>query len=135
MANLITQSKEDAFGSSLSTPVTTSAVSLTILENFTAYKPDLSSFQKGVEIGVTHGYFLMGPFVSLGPLRNSEVANIVGLLSVIGLILILTTGLLLYGNFAEEKKKWDEFTPGFVVGAFGGSIIAFLLLSLINKFF
>jgi hypothetical protein len=50
--------------------------------------------------------FLLGPFVKLGPLRNSEVANFVGFVSTISLIIILTTALLAYGYiFSDSKEK------------------------------
>ena len=74
----------------LSTPVTTSMITRTLLGNLPAYRPGLSSLLRGLEVGMAHGYFLIGPFYILGPLRNSENALLVGLLSDIGLILILT---------------------------------------------
>ena len=59
----------------------------------------------------------MGPFVQLGPLRNSEVANFVGFVSTISLIIILTTCLLIYGfvtfskNDNNEKSSINFLTP------------------------
>ena len=53
----------------------------------------------------SHGYFLVGPFVTLGPLRNSEVANFVGFVSALGLLIILTLGLLIYGFVTFSDKK------------------------------
>ena len=89
----------------------------------------------------------MGPFVQLGPLRNSEVANFVGFVSTISLIIILTTCLLIYGfvtfknnDDADDtttlnwltSKGWSQFTSGFIVGGFGGASIAYVLLKLVN---
>ena len=49
----------------------------------------------------------MGPFVALGPLRNSDVALLSGFMSTIGLIVILTLGLTIYGiaAFGQEKSS------------------------------
>jgi photosystem I subunit 11 len=102
-----------------------------------AYKAGLSPLLRGINVGFAHGYFLLGPFVKLGPLRNSEVANFVGFVSTISLIIILTTALLAYGyvTFSDSKenkttvdflnsKGWSQFTSGFIVGGFGGASIA-----------
>ena len=69
--------------------------------------------------------FLIGPFYILGPLRNSENALLVGMFSALGLILILTLGLTIYGlasfqdngklSGLESSKGWREFTSGFSV--------------------
>ena len=93
---------------------------------------------------MAHGYFLIGPFYILGPLRNSENALLVGFLSALGLILILTLGLTIYGLASfqdggkleglESSKGWRQFTSGFCVGAFGGDVVAFILLANIVSF-
>jgi len=99
---------------------------------------------RGVEIGMAHGYFLIGPFATLGPLRNSEIANFAGLLSTFGLIIILAMGLAVYGNVSFEnstvdsdlqtKQGWSKFTLGFVVGGFGGAGFAYGLINNISNF-
>jgi hypothetical protein len=90
----------------------------------------------------------MGPFVTLGPLRNSDVALLSGFLSTIGLIIILTLGLTIYGvaafgqektqstneNDLQTKKAWDQFKGGFFVGACGSAGFAFICLSSIPTF-
>jgi photosystem I subunit 11 len=133
----------DPFVGHLSTPITTSNFTKSYLSLLPAYKAGLSPLLRGINIGFVHGYFLLGPFVKLGPLRNSEVANFVGLVSTISLIIILTTCLLIYGyvRFSENEKPkkknvvdflnskgWYQFTSGFIVGGFGGSSVAYLLL-------
>jgi len=134
----------DPFVGHLSTPITTSSITKTYLSLLPAYKTGLSPLLRGINIGFAHGYFLIGPFVKLGPLRDSGVANFVGFVSALSLIIILTTGLLIYGyvSFQNSKKKstidfltssgWNQFTSGFIVGGFGGSSIAYLLLKIIN---
>jgi hypothetical protein len=49
----------------------------------------------------------MGPFVKLGPLRDSDIALFAGFLSTIGLIIILTLALTIYGvaSFGQEKSE------------------------------
>jgi len=126
----------DPFVGHLSTPVTSSNLTKTYLSLLPAYKSGLSPLLRGINIGFVHGYFLLGPFVKLGPLRDSQVANFVGFVSTISLLIILTACLVIYGyvTFSESKttsKKslvdflsptgWREFTSGFIVGGFGGA--------------
>ena len=137
----------DPFVGHLSTPITTSNLTKTYLSLLPAYKNGLSPLLRGINIGFVHGYFLLGPFVKLGPLRDSQVANFVGFVSTISLIIILTTCLLIYGyvSFSDSKrneksikidflnaKGWRQFTSGFIVGGFGGAGIAYVLLKAIN---
>jgi len=138
----------DIFVGHLSTPITTSNVTKSFLSLLPAYKAGLSPLLRGINIGFTHGYFLLGPFVKLGPLRDSEAANFIGFISTISLILILTTGLVIYGfvTFSENKDKvntketidflnskgWKQFTSGFIVGGFGGASIGYALLKFLG---
>ena len=96
MAEFIKPYNDDPFVGNLSTPVNSSNFTKLFLGNLPAYRPGLSSLLRGLEIGMAHGYFLLGPFYILGPLRNSEVALLSGFLSVVGLVLILTGGLSIY---------------------------------------
>ena len=144
--DVISTFEDDPFVGHLSTPITTSNITKTYLSLLPAYKPGLSPLLRGINIGYVHGYFLLGPFVELGPLRDSRVANFVGFVSTISLI-ILTTCLLIYGfvtfknndeanNQAKlnwlTSKGWSQFTSGFIVGGFGGASIAYVLLKLVN---
>jgi photosystem I subunit 11 len=137
----------DPFVGHLSTPITTSNFTKTYLSLLPAYKSGLSPLLRGINIGFVHGYFLLGPFVQLGPLRDSQVANFVGFVSTISLLIILTACLVIYGyvTFSETKvetKKpfvdfltplgWRQFTSGFIVGGFGGAGIGYLILKLVN---
>jgi len=136
----------DPFVGHLSTPITTSNITKTYLSSLPAYQSGLSPLLRGINIGFVHGYFLLGPFVKLGPLRDSQVANFIGFVSTISLILILTTCLLIYGiatfSKTEPSKKntigilsakgWNQFASGFIVGGFGGASIAYVFLKLIN---
>lgn len=138
----------DPFVGHLSTPVTTSNLTRTYLSLLPAYKNGLSPLLRGMNIGFVHGYFLLGPFVKLGPLRDSQVANFIGFLATISLIIILTAALLMYGyvtfsktqNNSEEpvflnfltSSGWRQFTSGFIVGGFAGSSVAYICLKVIS---
>jgi photosystem I subunit 11 len=145
--DVVSSFEGDPFVGHLSTPITTSSLTKTYLSLLPAYKAGLSPLLRGINIGFAHGYFLLGPFVKLGPLRNSEVANFVGFVSTISLLIILTTCLLIYGfvTFSETKDKtnnstvdfltskgWRQFTSGFIVGGFGGASIAYILLKFLS---
>ena len=144
MANFVKPYKNDPFVGHLSTPITTSAATRAILGNLPAYRPGLSSTLRGLEVGMAHGYFLVGPFYILGPLRNSPNALLVGFLAALGLILILTLGLTIYGlasfqdteksDLLESSSGWRKFTGGFSIGAFGGAFVAYVLLLNISYF-
>ena len=84
MANFIKPYNNDPFVGHLVTPITSSAVTRSLLQNLPAYRIGLTPLLRGLEIGLAHGYFLIGPFVTLGPLRNSSFSLLVGFLSTIG---------------------------------------------------
>ena len=145
MAKLVTPYENDPFLGHLSTPITTSLLTRLILSNLPAYREGVSSITRGIEIGIAHGYFLIGPFITLGPLRNSTIANFAGYLATLGLLIILGIALSIYGNVSFEnsakengiqsKEGWQKFTLGFIVGGFGGATFAFGLLNNIHNVF
>src|SRR5210317_1162658 len=149
MANFIKPYNDDPFVGHLATPITSSSLTRALLKNLPAYRFGLTPLLRGLEIGLAHGYFLIGPFAKLGPLRNSDIGLLAGFLSTVGLILILTLGLTIYGaaSFGQEKsetneslqelqtkKSWDQFKGGFFVGACGSAGFAFICLSSIPTF-
>jgi len=145
MANFIKPYNDDPFVGHLATPITSSSLTRAILKNLPAYRFGLTPLLRGLEIGLAHGYFLIGPFAKLGPLRDSDIGLLAGFLSTIGLILILTLGLTIYGaaafgqdkstgNELQTKKSWDQFKGGFFVGACGSAGFAFICLSSIPTF-
>ena len=139
MSDFIQPYNNDPYVGNLSTPISTSTLTKNLLSNLPIYRRGLSPLLRGLEIGMAHGYFLVGPFDKLGPLRNTDVALLSGFLSAVGLIVILTTCLSMYGNvsFGKDDSKdilqtsegWGQFTAGFLVGAVGGAGFAYLLLS------
>ena len=145
MVNLIKPYNDDPFVGHLATPITSSSLTRTLLKNLPAYRFGLTPLLRGLEIGLAHGYFLIGPFAKLGPLRNSDIGLLAGFFSTIGLILIMTLGLTIYGaasfsqnkpnaNVLQTKKSWDQFKGGFFVGACGSAGFAFICLSSIPNF-
>lgn len=145
MANFIKPYNNDPSVGHLSTPISNSAATKAFLGNLPAYRPGLSPLLRGLEVGMAHGYFLVGPFDKLGPLRNSPVALLVGFLSAVGLIIILTVCLTIYGNATfqtesnfydrfsnkelQTRAGWAQFRSGFLVGACGGAGVAYIILS------
>jgi len=145
MANFIKPYNDDPFVGHLATPITSSSLTRSLLKNLPAYRFGLTPLLRGLEIGLAHGYFLIGPFAKLGPLRNSDIGLLAGFLSTVGLVLILTLGLTIYGaasfgqdknsgNELQTKKSWDQFKGGFFVGACGSAGFAFICLSSIPTF-
>ena len=142
MANFITPFYDDPSVGHLSTPITTSSATEAILSNLPAYRRGLTPSLRGLEIGMAHGYFLLGPFYKLGPLRNSDIALLAGSMSAVGLITILVLALVIYGNVSFEADNtqytndvtdksnfhsyqgWKEFTGGFTIGGYGSVFFA-----------
>ena len=137
---------EDPQVGNLATPLNSSDFSKAFIRNLPAYREDLSGFRRGLEVGLAHGLIVFFPFYLLGPLRNTDVAEIAGLLSAVGLISILTIALSLYAskmggkpvstittpNPPEElstKKGWSEFAGGFFIGGCGGAFFAWFICS------
>uniref|UniRef100_A0A7N0TZ77 Photosystem I reaction center subunit XI, chloroplastic n=1 Tax=Kalanchoe fedtschenkoi TaxID=63787 RepID=A0A7N0TZ77_KALFE len=146
----------DPFIGSLETPVTSSPLIAWYLSNLPAYRTAVSPLLRGVEVGLAHGFFLVGPFVKTGPLRNTEFAGAAGSLAAGGLVAILSICLTIYGisSFKEGdpstapaltltgRKKtpdqlqtaegWAKFTGGFFFGGISGVIWAYFLLYGLN---
>nr|ARW68278.1 photosystem I reaction center subunit XI [Chondria sp. (in: red algae)] len=141
MTNCIKPYNNDPFVGNLSTPISTSSFTKSLLSNLPAYRRGLSPLLRGLEVGMAHGYFLIGPFDKLGPLRNTDIALLSGFLSAVGLIVILTACLSMYGSVSFNNSKedtkdllqtssgWSQFTAGFLVGAVGGAGFAYLILA------
>jgi photosystem I subunit 11 len=130
----------------LETPVNSSPAVKWFINNLPAYRPGLTPFRRGLEVGMAHGYLLFGPFAKLGPLRNADNANLAGLLGSIGLVVILTACLSLYSNTNPDKalasvtvpktpdafnskEGWNNFASAFLIGGIGGAVVAYFLTS------
>jgi photosystem I subunit 11 len=129
----------------LETPINASGFTKAFIGNLPAYRQGLSPQRRGLEIGMAHGYFLFGPFTYLGPLRDSDIPGLAGLLSAAGLIVILTACLSIYSGAGvnktvtqtttpftppaslETEEGWSEFAGSFLIGGIGGATFAYLL--------
>jgi hypothetical protein len=104
-AQVIQPINGDPFVGMLETPVTSSPLVAWYLSNLPAYRTAVSPLLRGVEVGLAHGFLLVGPFIKLGPLRNVEgVAEISGSLSAAALVLILTAALSAYGAVTFQQE-------------------------------
>ena len=141
MSDLIKPYNDDPFVGHLSTPISDSAFTRAFISNLPAYRKGLSPILRGLEIGLAHGYFLIGPWVKLGPLRDSEFAALGGLISGMAMILIATACLSAYGlaSFSGQAEStdgrdlqtsegWSQFAGGFFIGGSCGVLAAFFLL-------
>lgn len=130
----------------LATPVNNSSLANALINNLPGYRRGLTPLRRGLEVGMAHGYWLIGPFAKLGPLRDSEIANLAGLLATVGLTVILTLCLSLYGASSppnptetdttpqppetlKSSESWNEFAGGFLIGGVGGAAFAYLVLA------
>lgn len=140
----------DPFTGHLATPISASGFTKAFINNLPGYRKGVSPLIRGLEVGMAHGYFLVGPWTVLGPLRDYEgAAALGGLISAVSLVLIATACLSAYGlvtfpkddsNAAYFKSNadapdnlqtgtgWSQFTGGFFVGAMGGAFVAYFLL-------
>lgn len=149
----LVRSPGDVQTGNLATPINSSDFTLKFLKNLPIYRRGLAPLSRGLEIGMAHGYWLIGPFVKLGPFRNSDSANLAGLIAAASLIVVATVCLSLYGSLTFEQRLetvprpafaqtvpnvptslqsvegWSQFSGGFLIGGVGGAIFAYLLLS------
>ena len=139
----------DPFIGMFETPVTSAPIVANFLSNLPAYRTAESPTLRGVEIGLTHGFLLAGPFIKLGPLRNTADADVAGCLAAAVLVLILTGCLSIYGSatfqgesaemgtktltgrdndpdMLQTGKGWEGFTSGFLMGGLPGVAWAYI---------
>jgi photosystem I subunit 11 len=129
----------DPFVGNLETPVNSSAFSKAFIDNLPAYRKGMSPLLRGLEVGMAHGYFLVGPWAKLGPLRDSANANLGAFISAVALIVIATACLSAHGlarfqgsdtpaSELQSAEGWSAFSGGFFFGATGSAFFAYLLL-------
>lgn len=130
----------DPFLGHLATPVSTSTLTKDYLGNLPGYRRGVSPLLRGVEVGLTHGFLLLGPFYKLGPLRTTEYADLAVCFGACGLVVILTACLSIYGSVSfqvedssnadplQSANGWSQFSAGFLVGGLSGAVFAFGLL-------
>lgn len=141
---------DDPYIGHLATPISASGFTKAFIGNLPAYRERVSPVIRGLEVGLAHGYFLLGPWALFGPLRDYGEASYLGaLISVMGLVLIATGAMSLFGlvSFPKDNSQvpylqdnpqapddlktaegWSQFTGGFFVGGMGGAFAAYFLL-------
>jgi len=130
----------------LETPINNSGLTKWYINNLPAYRQGITPLRRGLEVGMAHGYWLIGPFAKLGPLRDTDIANLAGLLSTLGLITISTAAIALYAasnppqphvtvttpnppDAFRSPEGWNTYASGFLVGGVGGAVVAYFLIS------
>tara|TARA_E500000178_G_scaffold355245_1_gene427164 strand:- start:10437 stop:10886 length:450 start_codon:yes stop_codon:yes gene_type:complete len=115
------------------TIVTSSLLTRTYLSNLPVYRKGLKEGERGFEIGLTHGFFLIGPFLKLGPLRDSVFSLLISYLCTVGLLLIMFLGLVTYINNSRirgiKNEKAKKFVEGIFTGLFGGSLFSLMMVA------
>ena len=133
----------------LATPINSSKLAKAYINNLPAYRPGLTPFLRGLEIGMAHGYFLVGPEVVVGPLRETaHGANLSGLITAIYITVSACLGISIfalstfqgnpqgaYGSYSRDplrpmrkKEDWFQLSGGILLGSTGGAIFAYMLL-------
>lgn len=141
--------KGDPFLGNLSTPINDSPLVRAYIRNLPAYRPGLTPFMRGLEIGMAHGYFLVGPEIVVGPLRETaHGANLSGVITSIYIAASAVLGISIfalatfqgdpkgsYNSHSEDdlrplrnKEDWFQLGGGVFLGSMGGAVFAFLLL-------
>lgn len=77
------------------------------LSNLPAYRTAVNPLLQGVEVGLTHRFFLLRMFVKACPLSNTEIADAAGSLAAGGLVVILSICLTMYeiASFQEGEPS------------------------------
>jgi photosystem I subunit 11 len=104
---------------------------------------------RGLEIGMAHGFFLVGPQVVVGPLRETaHGANLSGLITAIYITASACLGISIFalatfqgdprGTYnsnskdplrpLKKKEDWFQLCGGIFLGSMGGAVFAYLLL-------
>jgi photosystem I subunit 11 len=146
-AEVIRPYNGDPFIGNLETPINSSPIARAYINNLPAYRRNVAPLVRGIEIGLAHGFFLLGPETLLGPLRETDVAFVGGLLTAIAIILVATVGMSIYGIVSfrtgnefevqnpdtpselKTAEGWSQLTGGFFIGGMGGAFVAYLLLA------
>ncbi|GBF79449.1 photosystem I reaction center protein subunit XI [Aphanothece sacrum] len=134
---------DDPFTGHLSTPISDSGFTRALINNLPIYRKGLSPLARGLEVGLAHGYFLIGPEVVLGPGRDfSADPYLSALLTAVVIVVIGTIGLNAHGlvslksatecepgtDAMQTSEGWSLFASGFFLGGAGSAFMAYFLL-------
>jgi photosystem I subunit XI len=147
--DMIKPYKGDPWRGNLSTPLNDSPLIKAYLQNLPAYRIGLTPFMRGLEIGMAHGYFLVGPEVVVGPLRETvHGANLSGLITSVYIAVSACLGISIfalstfqgdprgaYNSHSKDelrplrkKDDWFQLSGGIFLGSMGGAVFAYFLL-------
>jgi photosystem I subunit XI len=135
----------------LATPINSSKIAKTLINILPAYRQGLSPLRRGIEVGIAHGYWLIGPFFKFNPLRFTEQGSIVALLSTISLVVISAVTIALYAatnpppaiatittpnppDAYASPQGWNKYATGFLVGGIGGAVLAYAIVTNVDVF-
>jgi len=135
--------KEHFAGDQCQTPVTNGLFITQFVNNWAYYREGLKPWQRGLEIGMAHGYFLIGPFTSAGPLRNTPEAATVGLLCGCAVVGLVSVGGLIFGTVIKPTRfdkpgdaqaaGWQEMINWHAFGGLGGAGFAHALITVFGS--
>ena len=146
IAKSLVQPVQDPCVGDLITPVNSNFLIKYLINQLPVYRQGLSPYVRGVQLGASFGYILYGPFTLLGPMRSSDYGTLIGLLSTVGAIHILTALFFLYGQAKGDfyspppgptvtqpptelfnRSSWGDLTNGFWLGGCGGAVFAWFV--------
>ncbi|MEM8781051.1 MAG: photosystem I reaction center protein subunit XI [Cyanobacteria bacterium P01_G01_bin.49] len=134
---------DDPFTGHLSTPISDSGFTRAFINNLPIYRKGLAPLARGLEVGLAHGYFLVGPWVVLGTNRDFPAdPHIAALLAAVVVVILGTIGLNAHGlvslksatecepgtDAMETSEGWSQFASGFFIGGAGSAFMAYFLL-------
>ncbi len=133
----------DPFIGHLATPISASGFTKALINNLPAYRKGLSPLARGLEIGLAHGYLLIGPETIFGTNRDYAAdPYLATLLTAIVIVLLGTVGMNAYAlvslksaadssdgtDSIQTSEGWSQFSSGFFIGGMGGAFMAYFLL-------
>jgi photosystem I subunit XI len=141
----------DPQGSNLATPINSSKLAKAIVNSFSAYRQGLSPLRRGIEVGLAHRYWQIGPFFKFNPLRYTEWGALTALLSDIGLVVISAAAIVIYAatnppppiatittpnlpDVFASNQGWNTYATGFLIGGVGGAVLAYFIVANIDVF-
>jgi photosystem I subunit XI len=139
------------YDGNLATPINSSPLVKAFINNLPAYRAGISPLRRGLEVGLAHGYWLVGPFFKFNPFRFTEYGSIVALVSTLAMIVLSTLAISLYASSNPPQpaatittpnppkdlgnpEGWNEYGTGFFLGGVGGAVVAYAIVANIDVF-